>query len=123
MNRNIVDISSLVSLLPTAAHAATVNGASVEMHRHSGRAALVLESAAGTGTSPTLDVSLEDSDDGVSWAATGVAFAQVTTVASRQMLGVDVDSLRRHVRARAVIGGTGPSFTFAVIALVCPQVL
>jgi hypothetical protein len=32
----------------------------------------------GSGTSPTLDVRIEDSADGSSWASTGVTFAQIS---------------------------------------------
>lgn len=96
-----------------------------------------LNSAAGTGTSPTLDVSfLVTPDDGTTWLPAPMRFTQVTTAAlspsitipqNRAMavstaastaatgglLGTAV-VLSTKLKITATIGGTNPSFTFAV---------
>jgi hypothetical protein len=63
-----------------------------------------------SGTSPTLDVKLQDSADGSSWADTGIAFAQVTATGSRQQRELKTKQGRPYVRVAATVGGTSPSF-------------
>lgn len=109
--------------LAAAARTATVNGSGADLWGVAGRAReviAVLSSAAGTGTTPTLDVKLQESDDNSSFTdiaaaniAGGAQFAQVTTVASFQERIYRPQ--KRYVRAVATIGGTTPSFTCAVI--------
>lgn len=62
------------------------------------------------GTAPTLDVKLQDSADGASWADTGVAFTQVTATGSRQQREFRTRRGRPWVRLAASVGGTGASF-------------
>lgn len=74
-----------------------------------------LDSAAGTGTTPTLDVKLQTSWDGTDATAVDVttgAFTQVTTVASAQIKSLNV--LHRYVKVIWTIAGTTPSFNFGV---------
>lgn len=107
--------STLVNLLATAARTATANGTGVDVTDYEGMAEVMLDSAAGTGTSPTQDVKLQDSADNSTFAdITGATFTQVTTTASQQKISVDLSKARRYVRAVTTIGGTTPSFTFAV---------
>ena len=96
---------------------------------------VLLDSAAGTGTSPTLDLAIQHrADSSDSWAdvpaaalydpATGEAatFAQVTDAdASRQQLGLRREHLKAQVRAVLTIGGTGPDFICAVTLLGMPK--
>lgn len=63
-----------------------------------------------SGTSPTLDVKLQDSADGSSYADTGVAFTQVTATGSRQQRELRVREGRPYVRLAHTVGGTSPSF-------------
>lgn len=64
-----------------------------------------------SGTSPTLDVTIETSADGTNWRAAGT-HAQI--IASG-VYTVIVGSCSQYVRASWVIGGTDtPSFTFGV---------
>ena len=101
------------STLAPAARTATANGTGVDLKDYIGQAKVILHSALGTGTTPTLDVKLQDSDDNSTFAdITGATFTQVTdAAASLQAIGVDVDKVKRYVRAVATIGGTTPSFT------------
>lgn len=112
------DLGSVVlqNLLATAARTTTANGTGVDLKDFIGQAALILDSAAGTGTTPTLDLKLQDSDDNSTFAdvSPAVAFVQVVAGASQQRVGVDCDALRRYVRIVSTIGGTTPSFTYSV---------
>lgn len=113
------DIGSavLANLFGAATRTVTGNGTGIDMKDFVGQAAVVLDSAAGTGTTPTLDVKIQDSDDNATFAdvSPAVAFAQVTSAGvSVQRIGINTDSLRRFIRAVATIGGTTPSFVFSV---------
>lgn len=104
------------SLFAPAARTATANGTGVDMLDYEGSALVILDSAAGGGTSPTLDVKLQESDTsgGTYTDIAGAAFAQVTGTASQQKLVIDASKAKRFVRAVATIGGTSPTFTCAV---------
>lgn len=71
-----------------------------------------LNVTATSGTTPTLDVVLEDSLDGTNWNTIGT-FTQATAVA-RQAINVTTPFAER-VRARWTVGGTTPSFTFDLL--------
>lgn len=107
--------STLVNLLPTAARTATANGTGVDVTDYEGMAEVVLDSAAGAGTSPTQDIKLQDSADNSTYAdIAGATFTQVVNAASQQKISVDLSSARKYVRAVSTIGGTSPSFTSSV---------
>jgi hypothetical protein len=114
--------TQLDNLAPTAARTTTGTGSAVDVRGLKGIAAIVLDSAAGTGTTPTLDLVIQDSPDGTTgWAnVTGAAFAQVAGAASRQKIPLDVDAVRGFIRASWTIGGGTPSFTFSANALSRP---
>ncbi len=63
------------------------------------------------GTSPTLDVVIEDTIDGTTWYPIGT-FVQ-RTVVGREVLRM-TQPFTDQLRVRWTIGGTTPSFTFAV---------
>jgi hypothetical protein len=108
----------LLSFHPVAARTATGEATGVDLRQYDGDVVLILDSAAaGAGTNPTLDVTVEHSDSLSTdyTAITGAAFTQVTDAASRQKLVIDVDGAKRYVRVKYTIGGTSsPSFTFSV---------
>lgn len=72
-------------------------------------ARLVLDVTAASGTSPTLDVVVQTSRDGVTWYTAGT-FTQATAVVTRRL----VCPIDRFVRAQCTVGGTTPSFTFTL---------
>ena len=124
------DIGSLalVNLLPTPAAAGfttTANGTGVDAKDFIGIGALVLDFSAGTGTAPTLNVKIQDSDDNTTFAdlATPVAFAQVGVGASQQRLALNMDGARRFIRVVTTIGGTTPAFIGSVNLLGRKQVM
>lgn len=71
---------------------------------------LTLAVTAASGTTPTLDVVIETSADGVTWR-TLFSFGQKTTTGSDRQSFSNAD---RQVRARWAIGGTTPSFTMSL---------
>ena len=108
----------LLSLHPIAARTATGDGTGIDLRDYDGDLMLILDSAAaGAGTNPTLDVSVEHSDEASdNFTQIGTtAFTRVTSTASRQKLVISKDEAKRYVRVKYTIGGTNsPSFTFSV---------
>lgn len=106
-----------VELLSALARTANANGTGVDTWAK-GRpqsSICVLSIGAASGTTPTLDVKIQDSADNSSWAdVSGAAFAQKTAAAFAEL---NVGQTRRYIRAVGTVGGTTPSFTYAVIAV------
>lgn len=98
-----------------ASGARTASGNSGPLHHYGGvsRLAVQLDVTAVAGVSPTLDVVLEDTVDGVNWN-TVATFAQ-RTATGRETLRV-TSFFTDTLRLRWTLGGTTPSFTFAVTA-------
>lgn len=72
-----------------------------------------LDVTAVTGTSPTLDITIEEFDPGSgNWIDTGLSFTQVTATGSQRVVHNPVLSAQH--RAVWTIGGTTPSFTFSL---------
>ena len=103
-------------LVPATSYDATVEGTGIDVLDYEGVALAVLNASAGTGTTPTLDVKLQHSDDDSTYTdVTGGTFTQVTDVAGTagvQVLKVNVSDLKRYVRVVGTIAGTTPSFDF-----------
>ena len=73
-----------------------------------------LDVTAASGTTPTLNVFVEDSlDGGVTWNSVGT-FTQRTTT-GREAINIQTP-FADQLRVRWALGGTTPSFTFSVIA-------
>lgn len=101
-----------VTLHASGAETATGSSAGVEL-ADKGTVRLTLAVTAASGTTPTLDITIEtSSDNGVSdsWRSLGT-FTQATgtTTAYKSFGGCD-----RYVRSRRTIGGTTPSFTYSI---------
>ena len=117
--RQALDKLQLTALHPTAARTATGNGTGIDVQTMDGDLFLVLDSAAGTGTSPTLDIKVQSSDTsgGTYSDITGATFTQVTGTASQQAITISKDEAKRYIRVVYTISGTSPSFTFSVNAV------
>ncbi len=112
---NAHDPFSTEILHPVAARTATGNGVGIDIRDYIGKGKVLFDCAAGTGTTPTLDVVIQHSADNVTFVPVpGAAFAQVTTVARQQQIGLDLDAANRFVRIAFVVAGTSPGFTFSV---------
>lgn len=108
----------LLTFHAVAARTATGDGSGVDLQAYDGDLALILDAAAaGAGTNPTLDVTVEHSDESAAnFTQIGsTAFTRVTNTAARQILAISKDEAKRYVRVKYTIGGTNsPSFTFSV---------
>lgn len=116
----IINQATHTEVLPAVRVTATGNGSAVDLNALAGDIAYTLMSSAGGGTSPTLDVKLQDSADGsTGWAdISGATFTQVTDAAdSHETIVVDSDAHKRHVRAVKTVSGTSPTFDCGVTAV------
>lgn len=101
-----------ISLADVATLAATTTGSSQDNTTSSLAGAVAqLHVTAVSGTTPTLDVTIEHSSNGSSWSTVGT-FTQVTAIGS-QVLSI-AGTVNRYTRAKFTIAGTTPSFTCQV---------
>lgn len=79
------------------------------------RVAIYVPVTAASGTTPTLDIVLEDSpDNGTTWFTVATA-TQLTAVGQAAIrLGINT-AFAGRLRLRWTIGGTTPSFTFSAL--------
>jgi hypothetical protein len=108
--------SKLITVVASAAK--TANGSATFGSQSTGGKALViqLDQTAHSGTTPTLDVVVEDSVDGTNYnAVTGGSFTQRTTSDGRECLRITAPFTEK-LRVRWTVGGTTPSYTFSVTA-------
>ncbi|MBE0564939.1 MAG: hypothetical protein IH621_03210 [Krumholzibacteria bacterium] len=105
-------------LAPAARRTTTLTGTGIDVLEYEGVALVLLNASAGTGTSPTLDVKLQHSDDDSTYEdVTSGAFTQVTDVAETagvRVMKLNVSDLKRYLRVVGTIAGTTPSFDFGV---------
>ena len=106
----------IFSCIATAAVTSTATSAAIDLKEYDGDVTLILTSAAGTGSSPTLDVKVQDSDDsGGSYAdLSGATFTQVTDAVSMQVITFVKDEAKRYIKIVQTVGGSTPSFTFNI---------
>lgn len=101
-----------VTLAPSAARTASGNSGALPGFNWT-RMRLQLAVTAASGTTPTLDVVVEDTLDGTNWNAIGT-FTQATAATAQ---AVDIAGMfTDQVRVRWTVTGTTPSFTFSVLA-------
>ena len=122
----IIDVHNelLASNLIAGTYTVNADGAGVDLQDYQGVLKVILNSGAGGGTTPTLDAKIQDSADNSAFAdIPGKVFTQVTGVASIQFLGIDTRAVRRYIRVALTIGGTSPTFGFAVTAVGQKQIM
>lgn len=110
--------NALVELIPAQAATSTVTGSAVDVQDYRGKVKVILATSIGGGTTPTLNVKLQDSADGsTGWAdISGATFTEVTDSAdATESIGVVLDSSKRYIRAVGTIAGTSPTYSFAVV--------
>lgn len=109
-NGRFVNVDDAI-FFPLGQATASVNGAPIECGERV-TACLTLSVIAATGTTPTLDVTVQTRESQTAaWRTVG-SFAQATGVSSERK---SFPGLDRWVRAIATLGGTTPAFTFSVI--------
>jgi hypothetical protein len=108
----------IFELLPAKTYNANTNGSAVDLQDYVGKGELRFFLSVGSvsGTSPTLDVKIQQSDAAGSGFAdiAGAAFAQVTATGSQE---IKVTPTKRYVRAVVTVGGTSPVFGVACVAV------
>ena len=111
-----LDKLTVTAGVATAAKTSTATSSAIDLLEFDGDILLVLDSAAGTGSSPTLDIKIQDSDasSGTYGDLSGATFTQVTGSASMQTLVINKDSAERYIKIVQTIGGSTPSFTFSI---------
>ena len=119
MIHNLGSKTYLGSLLGADSRTATATGTGFDLQGSNdaeGEAIVILDSEAGSGTTPTLNVKLQDSADNSAWAdVTGATFTEVTDAAAAlQKITINCNDVRRYVRAVGTQAGTNPVFVYAV---------
>ena len=109
---------------PPVAKTATFTAANdIDTRDYIGNIAFVQDVGTVTGTSPTLNGKIQDSDDDSTYAdVTDYTFTEVTASNSLQVLNVDTRKVRRYVRYIGTVAGTSPSFSVGVSAIGQKQV-
>lgn len=118
--KRIGEDAKFVQLQAPAAKTATVttSGADTTGFHH---ALLLVDMGAVSGTSPTLDIKLQESDDDSSYSdISGAALAQIVAAGANKAYEIDVVlqgqyTRKKYLRAVGTIGGTTPSFTFGMV--------
>ena len=109
----------IFSVVPSASGTSTATSSAIDLKDYDGDVTLILTSAAGTGSSPTLDVKVQDSDasSGTYGDLTGASFTQVTGSVSMQVITFCKDEAKRYIKLVQTIGGSTPSFTYSINAI------
>ena len=107
---------TVVAGVATAAVTSTATSSAIDLLEYDGDVLLILDSAAGGGSSPTLDIKLTESDatSGTYTDLSGATFTQVTGSASMQTLAINKASSKRFIKIVQTIGGSSPTFTFSI---------
>jgi len=103
------------TLHPSGAETASVTGTDVDIEPLKA-ANFYLDVTAVSGTTPTLDIKIQEKDPVSAKYFDLVSFTQVTAVTTeRKQYGSGVGELPgKIIRFAAIIGGTTPSFTFSL---------
>jgi hypothetical protein len=101
--------------LTPAARTSTGTGTGIDMADTGPELYAILENGTTSGTSPTLDVKIQESDDNSTYSdITGAAFTQLTAAGGERILVRN--RTKRYVRALGTIGGSStPTFTYSVL--------
>jgi hypothetical protein len=108
----------VASLAEADERTSTLTGTAIDVVAYEGVAAIILNSgAASAGTTPTLDVKLQECDTsgGTYTDVSGATFTQVTDAAAVcEVIFVNVSDLQRYLKVIGTIAGAGATFDFGV---------
>lgn len=127
-DRNIATHQQTIELLPMQSVTGDGNGTGVLVTEYVGSLAVILTCKNTAGTTPTLDIKLQESDDNSTYTdISGAAFTQVTdagtSAATIEKIVVNVDACKKYIRAVKDIGGaSSPAFMTSCVALGVKQV-
>jgi len=111
-------------LAASNARTSSAGGSWIDVRDIEGDILVLLNCGPVSGTTPTLDVKIKDatSSGGAGSAdVANAAFTQITTSNNMQKLVIPAGSVRGWISADWTIGGTTPSFNFAVLAAGRPK--
>lgn len=113
-----------LTLITAQSATSTVTGTGVDLTQYAATGNInfkvVMDVGTVTGTNPTLDVKIQESDSSGSGYTdiTGAAFTQVIATGTGAV-ELHTRTVKKYIRALGTIGGTNtPTFPFVVIALV-----
>lgn len=123
ISQNLGQELQTLAFIPMADITASGNGTGIDTTDFVGSIAIALSAKNVAGTTPTLDVKIQDSADNSTFAdITSAAFTQVTDagtkLATLEKIVVNIDAARRYLRAAKTIGGTSsPEFLVSCTAV------
>lgn len=109
---------SVITASASSAKTATGNSGSIQVPPGSPNLAIIVDATAQSGVTPTLDFSVEWSNDGTTFATVDTAdtFAQITGANVPRTRAKAFAVKGKHFRLVWTIAGTTPSFTFSATA-------
>jgi len=117
MSTKIQDLATQIILgigAPPQTATATVSGSGGDLLAGDSRCFAIQQVGTVSGTSPTLDGKIQESNDNATWSdIAGAVFTTVT--ASNNYQAITFERTKRYVRYVGTIGGTAPSFPLAVV--------
>lgn len=121
MSLHVQSLAPLTLVAPST-RTATVTGTGVDLAPYAATGDINIKIVADvgtvTGTTPTLDIKIQDSDDNSSFSdITGATFTQITATGAGAV-EIHTRTAKRYIRAVGTIAGTTPSFPLAIWALV-----
>lgn len=121
---NSLNRAQTAVLAPPASRTATLTGTGLDVEKYEGVGMVVLHSTAATaGTTPTLNVKVQESADNSVWAdIPGATFAEVTdAAASLQDINIDLSAAKKYIRVIGTIAGASAAFNFAAALVALPK--
>lgn len=107
-----------LTLAVPATNTSTLTGTGVDVTDYEGIGLVVLNSALGTGTTPTLDGKVQDcATVGGTYAdVSGATFTQITHAAdAMEVIAINVSNVKGFIRIVGTIAGTNPSFVCGAV--------
>jgi hypothetical protein len=104
------------SLFKPDVETSTITGSAVDVTSYKGKLKVTQDVGTVSGTSPTLDGKIQDSEDGsTDWTdVSDATFTQVTASNDIQSIGVDTRAVRKYVRYVGTMAGSSPSYDIGV---------
>lgn len=104
----------IVTFLPSASRTSSGNSGNGVYSGENSEAIVYLDITAASGTTPTLNVVIQDTIDGTNWDTVS-SFTQASST-GREVKRIS--NFSRYMRISYTVGGTTPNFTFSVKAYI-----
>lgn len=103
-----------LSLLAPVAVTADTNHTGVDVEKYTKDGMVTVNLGAVTGTTPTLDLVIQGSEDGTNYSSTAILTFGQFTAANKIAAGKVNLNKYKKIRAVSDVGGTTPSFTISI---------